>query len=446
MKAKILLGFLFLFGSLLSSACGLTRPQIATVDVADVVQQTQVVTAEVTRIVRETQVVTVEVTRIVRETVVVTLTPSPNPSPTPLPKLIDITQGAALGGPRSHHTATRLPDGKILLVGGSQGPNEPLASVEIFDPVAGSIAQVASLHTPRHDHSATLLPDGRVLIIGGYSLPQQWLSDAEVYDLSTNTWTVVPPLYSHGVSHSATLMSDGRVLVVGGCTGSGVCTERVEIFDPQDNSWIDAAPLKSDRASQAALSLDDGRVLVVGGQSAGNVLNDGDALLYDPQTNTWADTGPMVAPRIFAQITKLLDGRVLVAGGMTLKDAPVLRMTASVEIYNPTSNTWASAASLSRPRYAFILTLLPDGQVWAIGGAYSHENKWGRASFVRKIESYDAVTDNWRAIGELPQPGACAAAAFLPDGHLWVTGGQAGQSKDMFLSSTWLMAPLPTLP
>ena len=102
---------------------------------------------------------------------------------------ITVTPGGALLFPRTRHTATRLLNGKILIVGGSRASDDHLAEAELFDPATGQFSQVAALHTPRHHHTATLLPDGRVLIVGGYSLPQQWLSDAEVYDPVADTWT-----------------------------------------------------------------------------------------------------------------------------------------------------------------------------------------------------------------------------------------------------------------
>jgi N-acetylneuraminic acid mutarotase len=411
-----LVGFLIMMGTILL-ACGLVQPQISTV--------------EVTKIVPETQVVTAEVTRVVQRTVVVTSTPPP-----------EITvEGITLPFPRAHHTATRLADGKILLVGGSRGPDEHLTTVEIYNPDNESITQAASLHTARHDHSATLLQDGRVLVIGGYNSAQQWLSDAEVYDPSTDTWVVVPPLYPHGVWHTATLMKDGRVLVVGGTisAGYGSGTEHVEIFDPKTMSWTETAPLEYTRSSHTAQLLVDGCVLIAGGAGNNDVPEGGDAFLYDPRTNTWTITGPMIQPPILAQSVRLLDGRVLVAGGF-VGGGPVPQVLANVEIYDPVSNTWTAAAPLSEARYAFDLVLLPDGRALALDGARDLDSVWNEGSFVSQIEIYDPVEDRWDSGGDLLRPGAFAAAALLPDNRVWVTGGQ---SLTKFLPYTWLIGPVP---
>jgi N-acetylneuraminic acid mutarotase len=417
---------------LLLSACGSGPTKIAPLEVTRLVRESQVVTAEVTRIVQETQLATLEVTRLVRETVVVTATPTPQLT-------VAVNQGTALLVPRSLHNATSLLDGRILIAGGSRVPDVQLSKAEIYDPASGQLSQAASLHTARHGHSATLLPDGRVLVVGGYNLPRQWLNDAEVYDPAADTWMVVPPLYSHGVSHTATLLKDGRVLVVGGCIGSGICTDRVEIFDPQTDSWAEAMSLPGDRASQTAQLLEDGRVLVVGGWGAAGAPAGGDALLYDPQTDTWSPTGEMVTPCIFGQSARLPDGHVLVAGGAIPADGATPHATASVEIYDPASNTWAAATPLLQPRYAFVLALLPQGQVLAVGGVNTYENNWTESSLVQEIESYDPLANRWRVVDEFPQPAAFAAGALLPDGRLWVTGGQAASPRSPSLSNTWLI-------
>lgn len=371
-----------------------------------------------------------------------TLTTKSTPRTAPPGSEVEVKPGVTLQIARAFHTATRLADGRILLAGGSQSTDEFPLAVDAFDPTTGLTRQVAPLHAARHGHSATLLADGRVLVIGGYNLPQQWLSDAEVYDPQRDAWTTVSPRYSHGLTHSATVMEDGRVLVVGGGIGSGRSTDRVEIFDPQTNGWTEAQPLPADRANHTAQLLADGRVLVAGGWGGANTPIGGDALLYDPQADTWTATGPMVEPRIWAQSVRLADGRVLVVGGITQEDQYIPTISASAEIYDPASNTWTAALDMAQPRYSHFLVLRPDGQVWAFGGARDWDCCYTNDSFVREIELYDPVANQWRTVGELPQPRAQASVALLPDGRVWLTGGRVnGQPDALHFADTWLIGP-----
>jgi N-acetylneuraminic acid mutarotase len=347
--------------------------------------------------------------------------------------------GVLLRTPRMWHTTTRLADGRILLVGGSQAVDDFVAGVDILDPATGQTKPAAPLHRPRHAHSATLLQDGRVLVVGGYALPWQWLDDAEVYDPIQDTWTETPPLYAHGVTHTATVMQDGRVLVVGGNIGSGLFTARAEIFDPQTLSWVEAPSLPAERADHSAQLLNDGRVLVAGGQTDASGLVGGDALLYDPKADTWSATGPMVKPRIWGQSTLLGDGRVLVTGGMTLEDMPQNAFTAHSETYDPATNTWSAATAMAQPRYSHFLFSLPSGEAVVLGGARDPDCCWTGDSFVRAVEVYDPAADAWRVVAELPQPRAQAAAALMPNGCIWLSGGRWLYTTHA--ADSWLICP-----
>jgi hypothetical protein len=129
---------------------------------------------------------------------------------------------------RAGHSATLLPDGRVLVTGGSgsSGGGSPLDSAEIYDPATGTWSLIAPMSTARFEHTATLLPDGRVLVVGSNST-----AGTELYDPATGTWTSGGTLNIMRTGHSATLLPDGRVLIAGGAGGTNADVT-YELFDP----------------------------------------------------------------------------------------------------------------------------------------------------------------------------------------------------------------------
>jgi Galactose oxidase, central domain len=143
---------------------------------------------------------------------------------------------------REAHTATLLPDGRVLVAGALPyyispypGPLNPssIASTEIYSSTTNSWTSGAPMTVPRWAHTATLLPDGRVIMIGGYSEYGQVQSSVEIFDPASNRWYAARPLASPRASHTATLLADGTILVVGGI-GAGGLLDTAERYDPRD--------------------------------------------------------------------------------------------------------------------------------------------------------------------------------------------------------------------
>jgi galactose oxidase-like protein/glyoxal oxidase-like protein/Kelch motif protein len=138
---------------------------------------------------------------------------------------------------RGYGTAAMYDVGKILVAGGSQDP--PVASAEVIDlnQPSPTWRTTNPMAHARHHAVATVLPDGTVLVTGGTSAPG--LNDAsgavmepEVWDPATGQWTAWAPMTVKRLYHStALLLPDARVFVAGG--GQPSATGEPDRFDAQ---------------------------------------------------------------------------------------------------------------------------------------------------------------------------------------------------------------------
>ena len=169
--------------------------------------------------------------------------------------------------PREMHTAVLLKDGRVLVVGGSSAGNYPNshieASAEIYDPATGRFSMTGSMSVPRHKLAAALLPDGKVLIVGG-SDNRDWrgqYASTELYDPATGRFSNDGEMSFRRFKliQTAVRLTDGRVLIAGGA-------ERPEIYDPATKSFRPVnGTVGESRYFSSATLLNDGRVLIAGG-------------------------------------------------------------------------------------------------------------------------------------------------------------------------------------
>jgi len=91
----------------------------------------------------------------------------------------------------------------------------------------GSFLTTGSLTTARYGHTATLLPNGKVLVAGGVSGAIATLGSSELYDPATGVWSTTGSMATARAYHTATLLPNGKVLVAGGLplTTGGISTE-----------------------------------------------------------------------------------------------------------------------------------------------------------------------------------------------------------------------------
>ena len=77
---------------------------------------------------------------------------------------------------------------------------------------AAGFIDLAPMSTQRYSHTATLLPNGKVLVVGGFGGPGSTiLSSAEVYDPASNSWSGAGSMTDARRLHTATLLPNGKV-------------------------------------------------------------------------------------------------------------------------------------------------------------------------------------------------------------------------------------------
>jgi N-acetylneuraminic acid mutarotase len=311
---------------------------------------------------------------------------------------------------RDDHTATLLPNGKVLVAGGILGLGT--ASAELYDPATGIWTPTGSLNQGRYYHTATLLLNGKVLVAGGYALGGQPIVRAELYDPETGTWSVTGSIHEQRYQHAATLLSDGRVLIVGGYHPE-VYLRTAEIYDPATETWSDTGSLNVTRNYISATLLNDGEVLVAGGENTVALA----AELYNPATGTWRLTGALHETHVFYTATLLQNGMVLIAAGSD--SIPGGTKLNSAEVYDPASELWTQTGNLSFARYHHTATLLPNGLVLVAGGEGDGAIK------LTSAELYDPASGTWSDTGSLNIGRYYHAATLLANGMVLVEGGSA---------------------
>jgi N-acetylneuraminic acid mutarotase len=362
--------------------------------------------------------------------------PSPTATPSAPPAAGTWSATENMITARAEHTATRLPDGKVLVAGGIADNTEQveLASAELYDPSTGTWSSTGSMVTPRSRHTATLLANGNVLVAGGFCDPNGTkgcaavepngaMAVAELYDPRTGKWTATGSMTTERSLHTATLLADGKVLVAGAEHRDGIFAS-TELYDPGTGKWTATGSMITARTQQFAATLRDGTVLIVGGigptsPTEHDVL--GSAEVYDPSHGKWTGSAGLITPRAQGGTAALLhDGTVIVAGGDPGGVADGDPMLASAELYDPSLGNWSATSSMSTPRAESASTLLADGRVLVLGGFAEPGVPYG---LLASAELFDPNTRSWIGAGSMSITRFESTATLLANGQVLVAGG-----------------------
>jgi hypothetical protein len=362
------------------------------------------------------------------------------------------TAGPTLATPRFQHTATRLADGRVLIVGGRILNGDPVAALERLDPATGTVTPL-----PMGPWNASILPvatllaSGQVFLDGEPNVAQRFdpvggtwttlpvgtleveematvlFGDGRVLELAGARATLYDPLLNQwtpssaglgdvGRAFTATRLASGQVLVAGG-TGTGVATRATRVFDPETRAVVDpGVPLLSaPRAGHTASLLPDGQVLLWGGVEPQAASNRPAAELFDPASRTLTALPSITTYRRAHASVDLAGGKVLVAGGVECTFTCSGSVLASVELYDPARGQARALPPMAQPRSRHTLTRLVSGEILAVGGAAPVQ-----------AELFDPATLSWSAAGAMSSRRVGHTASLLEDGTVLVVGGQDG--------------------
>ena len=289
---------------------------------------------------------------------------------------------------RAGHSSTLLADGRVLLAGGwwqTAGSQTAVrATAEVFDPMDGSFTAVGSMGAARADHAAARLPDGTVLITGGsdFSGGIVDLDTAEIFDPISETFSPADTLMTtYRATHGAIARADGTVVLAGG----GSADLRPEQYDFFTRSFTPMNSASGDavRFGAAMGVFDSGAVAVVGGELLGSVLHINTA-------NFVQNTGSgLTVPRSYATATRIKSDQILVAGGIDFSNGAFVEASCDLLIEGGLggSNTYATPVRFSTGMAHHTATILPTGDILFCGGINENgslPNK--RAAFIFDVE------------------------------------------------------------
>gem|GEM_PF-6287989 len=296
--------------------------------------------------------------------------------------------GPSLAIPRRACNASVLPDGRILVTGGTtiavSGINANLESTEILSLDRKSFTFGAPLYVKRREHASLALPNGEIFVAGGWGpVPPSHptnnvaLDSTEIYTPpeATNplgSWRMGPNLTEGRERTTASLLQNGEVLVSGGGLSDSVYSTRVEVFNPKTNSVRRLPDFARPRRWHLHLPLGDGRVLVVGGEERPNIPNT-TVELIDPIANSIQLINLSLEPRFSGFFIPLGSDRFLIFGGLSqrqLTSVGTIELGVfAVEVLDFKANTVSKLGNLYSHRYLGNSFLFPFGKSgWNISG------------------------------------------------------------------------------
>ena len=269
-----------------------------------------------------------------------------------------------------------LPDGRLLIAGGYGGlstGNIGIVDTNIFDPATDTWTRAANMNQPRWYPSLTELADGRYLVLSGNTTDaNHWAETPEIYDPATDKWSLLTGVSTSQIHEEeypfSYLLPNGKVLAM------GPEEDVTYTLDVSTKAWtsVGASGLQQRLVGHVPAGQDPllrrlgrhRRRRLAGDH--GRARHDGGVALVGP------DLGDGQRPDL-PHPHHAGRRQVLAVGGAPNSDQRqhITTGVLATEIWNPTTQTWSTGASMAVARnYHSTAILMPDATVLVTGGGH----------------------------------------------------------------------------
>jgi N-acetylneuraminic acid mutarotase len=280
------------------------------------------------------------------------------------------------------------------------------------------------LPLPRAGRPAVAAVNGKIYVIGGND-GSSIVNTTYIFDPTAGTWTLGSPMPA-GRQNTAVAVVNGFIHVIGGANPAGTPHTDHFVYNPASNSWVTEAPLPV-ATTQASAVAYGSLIYFTGGGLAGVGAGPGvganvtsATYMFDDTSNTWATKASMPTARalfgiaIYGQSIYVIGGH---GNGSTIY--------ATNEVYDIPSNTWSTQALMPTARNGMMAAIV-NNKIYMIGGS-PISNPGSGSSALATNEEYDPQLSVWYTRAPMPTPRFDGGAAVV-NNLIYVIGGSNGSS------------------
>jgi len=248
-----------------------------------------------------------------------------------------------------------------------------------------------------------------------------------------NPWAVLAP-FPEPAEELLGATAGGKLYIFCGLGPGWTPLALVYEFDPAANSWTKKKPMALP-SHHVAFTVLNGKIYAFGGfklPTTGAPSWDpiDNSWEYDPAADSWKALAPMPTKRGAAGAA-VANGKIYVVGGANslsgvtengIHPARPINVLATVEEYDPATNTWRARRPMLVPRNHHGVAAFGD-KIYAIGGRVGSAFISGTSNNVDLVEMYDPVADLWTAKARMPTARSAIGAAVY-NNYILVAGGE----------------------